>query len=225
MHVTINAISLPFAFGPVTVNCYLIRAESHFVLIDTGVSTSQKRLDQRLKRAGCQPGDLRLILVTHGDFDHTGNAAHLRTVFGCKIAMHADDAPMAERGDMFIGRRGPGFPISRVMAAVAGFGRLQRFTPDLLVRDGDDLSALGLEALVISVPGHSRGSVAILTTEGDLFCGDLLESIREPALNSMMDDVAAGDASLERVRCLNVRMVYPGHGRPFLLEELVKKRK
>ncbi len=225
MHANINAISLPFAFGIATVNCYLIRAESHFVLIDTGVSTSQKRLDQSLKRAGCQPGDLRLILVTHGDFDHIGNAAHLRAVSGCKIAMHADDAPMAECGDMFIGRRRPGFPVSRIMAGVAGFGWLQRFTPDLLLRDGDDLSALGLEALVISIPGHSRGSVAILTADGDLFCGDLLESTREPAINSMMDDVAAGHASLDRLRRLNIRMVYPGHGRPFMLEELVKKRR
>ncbi len=224
MHPDINAISLPLLFGIGMVNCYLIKSEPHFLLIDTGASNSQKLLDQILERAGCQPGDLTLIILTHGDFDHTGNAAHLRKVFGCKIAMHVGDAPMAERGDMFIGRKRPGFPISLLMPALAGFGRSQRFTPDLPLRDGDDLAALGLEARVISVPGHSRGSIAILTADGDLFCGDLLESTRRPAINSMMDDVTAGHASLQSLSGLNIRMIYPGHGRPFMLEELVKDR-
>jgi hydroxyacylglutathione hydrolase len=46
-----------------------------------------------------------LIVITHGDFDHIGNAAYLRQKFGAKIAMHADDVGMAERGDMFWNRK------------------------------------------------------------------------------------------------------------------------
>lgn len=48
----------------------------------------------------------------------------------------------------------------------------------------------------------------------------LLESTGEPALGSIMDDVAAGRASLEKLRGLGVRTVFPGHGRPFDLEAL-----
>jgi hydroxyacylglutathione hydrolase len=42
-----------------------------------------------------------------------------------------------------------------------------------------------------------RGSVGILTAGGDLFCGDLLENYDRPALNSIMDDLAAANASVE----------------------------
>ena len=39
---------------------------------------------------------------------------------------------------------------------------------------------------------------------------------RQPALNSIMDDVPAAQASVERLKSLEVRTVYPGHGQPFL---------
>ncbi|RLI67201.1 hypothetical protein DRO91_10540, partial [Candidatus Heimdallarchaeota archaeon] len=31
-------------------------------------------LERELEKAGCKPGDLKLVVLTHGDFDHTGNA-------------------------------------------------------------------------------------------------------------------------------------------------------
>lgn len=47
----------------------------------------------------------------------------------------------------------------------------------------------------------------MLTAEGDLFCGDLLENRRHPMLNSIMDDPAVARASVERLRELPVRRV------------------
>ncbi|NUQ04870.1 MAG: MBL fold metallo-hydrolase [Anaerolineae bacterium] len=32
-----------------------------------------------------------MILLTHGDFDHCGNAAHLRRKYQTRVAMHLDD--------------------------------------------------------------------------------------------------------------------------------------
>jgi hypothetical protein len=43
-------------------------------------------------------------VLTHGDFDHTGNAAYLRQTFSAPLAMHPDDFSMLERGDMFASR-------------------------------------------------------------------------------------------------------------------------
>ena len=48
------------------------------MLIDTGKPEKRADLVARLERAGCRPGDLRLIVLTHGDYDHAGNAAYLR---------------------------------------------------------------------------------------------------------------------------------------------------
>lgn len=71
-----------------------------------------------------------------------------------------------------------------------------------------------------SIPGHSRGSVGILTAQGDLYCGDLLDNIKAPALNSIMDDPEAAKASIARLRLLDVKSGCPGHGGPFSLDEV-----
>jgi hydroxyacylglutathione hydrolase len=204
------------------VNCYLLHTDAGFFLIDTGSSSARKQLLKELANAGCIPGSLRLVLLTHGDFDHTGNAAFLRSSFGVKLAMHRADSGMGESGDMFENRKKPNVLIRSLIPLFTGFGRDEQFSPDLLLDDGYDLSPLGLDARVLSLPGHSKGSIGVLTAEGDLFCGDLFENTKGPALNSLMDDPDAAKVSLAVVQTYKIRFIYPGHGEPFALELLEK---
>jgi len=220
MGASITAIALPMPLGLGHVNAYLLRAKDGFVLVDTGAPKARARLQRALEDLGCRPGGLKLIVITHGDFDHSGNAAHLRRVFGSPIAMHADDALMAERGDMFVNRATPNALLRALLPRVIGFGRSQRFTPDVLLAEGASLERYGLQAQVIGIPGHSKGSIGILTAEGDFLCGDLYESIKRPRLNSLIDDRPAALASDTRVRNLGIRKVYPGHGDPFSSDSL-----
>jgi hydroxyacylglutathione hydrolase len=213
-------IRLPLPMRMGSVNCYLIRAGAGYVLVDTGPPASRKELVRELENAGCRPGLLQLIVLTHGDFDHTGNAAHLRQVFGGKIAMHAGDAGMVEHGDMFVNRKKPNFLVRLLVPLFTGFGRADRFTPDVLVKEGDDLSPFGFEARVVSIPGHSSGSIGILAAGGDLFCGDLLGNTAQPGLSSLIDDAEAANASLQRLENMPVGEVYPGHGRSFLMSQV-----
>ena len=207
------SLSLPFRMG--SVNCYLIATDAGYILIDTGGSNSRQELLRELERAGCNPGLLKLIVLTHGDFDHTWNAAYLRKAFGGEIAMHPDDAGMVTQGDMFVNRKKSNIIISKLIPIFSGFGKSERFTPDLLVKDGDELTEYGIDAKIISIPGHSKGSIGILTAGGDLFCGDLLENRDRPALTSLTDDLTAANASLQKLGSLSIGTVYPGHGRPF----------
>ena len=206
-------LSLPYHLG--SVNCYLVKIDTGYILIDTGVSNKRLDLEKQLESAGCLPGQLKLIVLTHGDFDHTGNAAHLRQKFGAKIAMHADDAGMAERGDMFWNRQKCNRLIRALAPILFRFGAANRFQPDVVVEDGIDLSAYSFDAKVLSIPGHSKGSIGILTAGGNLFCGDLFANTDKPALNSIMDDLAAAQASVEKLKGLGINTVYPGHGGPF----------
>jgi len=68
------------------VNCFLVKTGDGHVLIDTGLPTKRTDIEKELESAGCKPGNLKLIVLTHGDFDHTGNVAYLRKKFGTKIA-------------------------------------------------------------------------------------------------------------------------------------------
>jgi len=210
---------MPLKMG--SVNCYLLQNDAGYYLIDTGMSAGRKDLLGVLGAAGCRPGNLRLILITHGDFDHTGNAAFLRGKFGAKILMHQEDAGMVEHGDMFENRKKPNFFVRRLVPLVTGFGNAERFTPDLIVNDGYSLKNDGLDGTVLSIPGHSRGSIGLLTSDADLFCGDLFENTKTPVLNSLMDDIDAGKASMERLTGMNIHAVYPGHGGIFLYNVLL----
>jgi glyoxylase-like metal-dependent hydrolase (beta-lactamase superfamily II) len=210
---------MPFGLG--TVNCFLVDTGDGFVLVDTGPASRSDELEGELVSAGCKGGDLKLIVLTHGDFDHTGNAAYLRKTFDAQIAMHQEDLGMAKEGDMFR-NRSSGNALTRLLTPILlGFSKSHRFTPDLLLEEGDDLSPYGFDGQVLSIPGHSQGSIGILTAAGDLFRGDLFENTQAPATNTIMDDPAACEASLDTLRLLDVCTVFPGHGEPFAMEELL----
>ncbi len=215
--ITTIRLSMPFNLG--SVNCYLIESNSFFFLIDTGSSNRRGQLELELEHAGCLPGKLKLLILTHGDFDHTGNASHLRQKYGVQVAMHKADAAMVRYGDMFTGRKQPGFIIRKLLPALSGFHKKEMFSPDIFVEDNFDFSRFGLHGKVLSLPGHSQGSIGILTEDGDLFCGDLFENLKKPALGSIMDDLVRARSSAGRLKKFRVNTIYPGHGMPFQLKE------
>jgi len=203
------------------VNCYLVKTNAGgYVLIDTGFPMRRSSLEKELESSGCKPGYLTLILITHGDFDHTGNAAYLRKKFASKIAMHPGETEVVESGDMSLSRKSTPF-LSRIIFSFLKLGKSDRFTPDLYVDDGYDLSGYGFNARVLHVPGHSKGSIGILTAEGALFCGDLLVNTAKPALNTLADNASEINASFEKLKGLEINIVYPGHGKPFPMEQLL----
>jgi glyoxylase-like metal-dependent hydrolase (beta-lactamase superfamily II) len=213
-------ITSHYIFGA---NAYLLKTETGCFLIDTGIAKKRAQLEKELREAGCQPGDLKLIIITHGHLDHLGNTAYLREKYGAKVAMHEGDYGMVESGDMFVDTRG-GVLVGLVglLMKILGLSDYEKFTPDMYLEDNQDLSAFGLYATIIHIPGHSKGSIGVLTADGDLFCGDLLVNTGKPAKNTLIDDSAEYDASVERLRTLEIKTVYPGHGKPFQMQQFTE---
>jgi glyoxylase-like metal-dependent hydrolase (beta-lactamase superfamily II) len=211
-----------------SVNCYLVKADSGSILIDTLFPTMRDALEKELENAGCEPGNLRLIVLTHGDIDHAGNGAYLRKKYGASIAIHRDDSSMVERGDPSWNRKMPPDKLSIpfiVRSLLFGRGKLERFTPDFYLEDGYDLSEYGFDAQILQLPGHSKGSVGILTSDGDLICGDLLKNTDQPDFHWLIFDRAAANVSVERLKSLDIDTVYPGHGKPFPMKQFLKNEK
>jgi hydroxyacylglutathione hydrolase len=204
-------------------NCYLLTADSGFVLVDSGTPRKRKSLDAALARAGCRPGSLRLVVLTHGDYAHAGNAAYLRDKFATKIAMHPDDSVRVERADWSWNLKPKPdrfVPLFKVVTLLGTSSKFDTFTPDVLVRDQESLGSYGLRATVLHLPGHTKGSIGILAGRSDVFCGDLMDSMGNPSLEFFIDDMAAARASLKRLRRLGADWIYPGHGRPFRLSRI-----
>jgi hydroxyacylglutathione hydrolase len=204
------------------VNCYLVKTGDGFLLIDTGFTKNRSEIEKELIDEGCRPGDLKLMLITHGDSDHAGNAAYLRNKYGAKIAMHPADVVMVQSGDMLAGRKMNFFirSIAKILMFLPPLHvkKADRFKPDLLVDDGWDFSAFGFGAKVVHIPGHSGGSLGVLTAGGDLFCGDLYVNIKRPGFSSYFVERPVAEKSAEKLHTLKIKTVYPGHGQPFQWE-------
>jgi glyoxylase-like metal-dependent hydrolase (beta-lactamase superfamily II) len=220
MMLEVKTICLTLPLRVNTVNCFLLRTEVGWILIDTACSNKRAELLCQMESAGCEPGKLKLILLTHGDFDHCGNARYLKARFASKIAMHRDDRGMVERGDMYWNRGKSNLLVRALAPALFRFRTSDRFSPDLYVEDGYDLAEYGARLKVVHLPGHSRGSIGILAEEGVLFCGDLLINEDKPVLNHRIADPVAARESVERLKRLNVKSILPSHGKQFRMEDL-----
>lgn len=201
----------PIYLGRFSGNCYLLRTDRGFILIDTGMKGKGKELENILTEAGCAPGKLDLIILTHGHFDHTANSVYLKEIFNSMIAMHPDDYPIVEKGDMFANRK-TNVIVKKVLNSMFG---VEKFRPDIELVEGADLTEYGLDAKVLHIPGHTKGSIAILSGDGDIFCGDILGNTKEPERTSIAEDIDQMEKSVERLKALHIGTVYPGHGRPF----------
>ncbi len=222
------------------VNCYLSKNENGFILFDTGghlvmdqqFTNRRELLLKELKDAGCTPDNLNLIVLTHGDNDHTCNAAYLRKHYNAPIAMNAYDKELVdgptlrkwmksyqyssvELQHMFL-------QYQEVITNVTQktLDEFESFNPDILLEDGFDLSVYGLEAKVFHVPGHTPGSIAIVIKGDELIAGDLFENIEKPGPAPNAIDFPLLYDSINKFKNLTIKTVYPGHGDPFCFEDL-----
>ncbi len=204
------------------VNCYLVRTDSGFILIDTGMPFSRKAVEKELEQAGCLPGSLKLIVATHGDIDHTGNCVYLRDKYKAKVAMHKNDSFMVENGDMAAKRKVKSF-FMRLMHVFMGRSKrfkktlnsFEKFKPDIYLEEGQNLKKFGFDAKVLHIPGHTKGSIGILTNENDFFAGDTINNHGWAIIISDEKELAE---SVKRLKGLNIRNVFQGHGKPFKMK-------
>ncbi len=219
------------------VNCYLVKAGDRFILFDTGGHLTNDRvftnrrdaLIKGLDNAGCKPGNLKLLILTHGDNDHTANATCIRDRYNVKIAMHRSDlelveSPALEKVMGTFHYKSIKYKImfllmkklfTKITAKV--LQEFERFTPDLFIDEGFDLSSYGLDAKILHIPGHTAGSIGILTSEGDLISGDIFINISKPYSAPNAYDFKKLNESVKRLKRMNIKAVYPGHGEPYIL--------
>lgn len=90
------------------------------------------------------------------------------------------------------------------------------------IRDGEVVAADGVRLLVVATPGHSPDHVGLwLESERALFSGDAVLGRGTSVIDPPEGDLAAYFRSLRRMRELEPRTIYPGHG-PVVLRAVAK---
>ena len=171
--------------GPLTgpgTNTYLVGVRDP-VLIDTGAGAAGYPAVLDAYLAARGLGRPSRIVLTHRHRDHMGGVAQLRERF--------PDIPVAK-----MRHRDPALP-----------------EPVADLRDGQAVHASDATLIPIHTPGHASDHLCYyLLEEQALFTGDLILGGSTTVIPP--DDGDLGDylRSLERVRELDVRRIYPAHG-------------
>lgn len=142
--------------GPLQVNCYIIGCETtrDAAVIDPGGDVDQildlvQKLDLQVK----------LIINTHGHFDHVGGNRRLIEKTGAELLLHEADLPL--------------LGLAAQHAAGYGLSTEQSPEPDRLMKAGDLIRLGELELRVLETPGHTPGGVC-LYVDDQVIVGDTL---------------------------------------------------
>jgi len=203
-------------------NCFILSQGGSAVLIDTGTAKYRDSILQR-----CREKNVGLILITHGHYDHVQNAAFLAGALGVPIAMHPADIPLLTdiMAEPILAHKllGKLLRWAIVLQQKPGLGKLLSralnneippFAPDIELYDGFSLSPYGVDATVIALPGHTRGSVGVVAGS-DLLVGDALMNILRPSEALHYLDKAAVENSAAKITALGEDItIWFGHGGP-----------
>lgn len=191
--------------GELSTNCYVVSSvqDDHAVIIDPGDEANH--IQDYILQNNISP---KAILLTHGHFDHILAAHELSINFQIPIYMSKKDSFLTERmvetAEHFLGK--------------GIYLKPQHF---INVKDGDEIHIGKINFYVISIPGHTPGSVGY-KTDSSIFSGDLLfEDGRVGEYRHKYSSYKDLMASIEKIKKLGSGItLYPGHGNPVSIRDL-----
>lgn len=188
--------------GRLETNCYFLHREGEYEAIVVDPALQGDKVFLKLREKGLT---VKAVLLTHGHFDHLLGVNEMKELSavefgGLTIYAGAAEAELLANPELNHSAR---------------IGKAYTVKPDVLVKDGDEITVGSMKCKVISTPGHSVGSTCYYFEEDDvLISGDTLffESVGRT-------DFPTGDAGALRIsvedKLFSLKdetKVYPGHG-------------
>jgi len=200
---------------------YAVKGEG-IILIDGGDPHKLAKFKDGLAKALIQPEEIKLIILTHGHWEHIGSTRDIKQLTGARVLMHEKDMHyLAEvKQTSPTGFTPWGKIASAILSLINPFIHIPTFEVDI-VAGGEELSLseYGIPGRLIYTPGHTWGSVSVLLDSGEVFVGDLAMNwfpLRlNPGLPIFGDDIQLVKSSWKKLLEMGAKTVYPAHGEPF----------
>jgi len=212
--------------GPRNMFQYLIADGDEAIVVDTGMTaTPRDVIVPGMRGAGIDPGDVRMVVVTHPDLDHQGGLAGLREVlpnavgacgFADRMMVAEPERLLSDRYGAFEVEHGVGYPDADKLWMRANYGAPATVEVGLA---GGETIAVGDRRLVARhAPGHSAGHLVLHEpATGLLFSSDAVHwrmcpaADGSPALCPTYEEVDDYLATIGMLESLGAAELHSGH--------------
>jgi metallo-beta-lactamase class B len=200
----------------------LVTGEAGHVLFDGGLTQSAPLIVDNIRTLGFKPADVRLILVSHGHFDHGGGVSSIQRYTGARVAASASTAVALRRGE-----NTPDDPQFAFGKAFNGFPPVRHVD---VLRDQEVVRAGEVAITTHMIPGHSPGSTAYTWRSCEsgkclnLVYADSLTSVSAPGFK-YGKRLESFRRSIEKVAALPCDIILSPHPQFTQVEEKLKRRR
>lgn len=213
--------------GTEGLSALLVTGDAGHVLLDAGLPQSAPLIDANIRKLGFKTADVKLIVVSHGHFDHAGGVNALQRHTGAVVAASASTADAMRRGE-----NTPDDP-------QFGFGRqFNGFPPvaDVKVARDQETLTVGKTAIKVHlIPGHAPGSTAYTWQscsaagpQSAVKCLDMVyaDSLTSPSAPGFKygNRLDSFQKSIEKVAALPCDIILSPHPQFTQVDEKLKRR-
>ncbi len=192
-----NIIAKRLIVGSLSANCWIVGSDDsrEGMVIDPGGNAEV--INQAITASGFA---IKIIVLTHGHSDHIAALYEVQDRTGAEVAIHIADADFLEGRGQYSSQFGISYKTPP--------------PPDRLLHEGDIIDVGIKRFSVIHTPGHTPGSICLLSGKS-VFTGDTL--FRCGIGTTLMPGSSRSqliDSIITRLMVLpDNTTIYPGHGR------------
>lgn len=168
--------------------------------------------------------NIKLVILTHAHVDHIWNAAYIKELYHCKIAISEMDIENIDNSKI---HSTPTKKCYKGWTKLMNWG-MKKFIPpkfdiDILLKDNQIINKYGIKLKIVSLSGHTTGSIGIQYKDY-LFAGDsLVNRKKHPEIAYQNQNKEAAIRSYEKIIKLEPKIIFIGHDKEISNDELNNK--
>lgn len=196
-------------------NLFVIKGENGDILIDTGFIGMRKNLKKWLDKF-----NIKLIILTHAHIDHIWNTSYIKNLYNCKVALSENDIVNLDNSKI---NSKPSKKIYKLWTKIMNFG-MKKFIPesfdiDIPLKEKQIINQYGVKLNIISLPGHTTGSIGILY-KNYLFAGDaLVNRGKKPEIAYQNQNNKQALKSYKKIIQLSPKIIFLGHDKEIVFDK------
>ena len=205
--------------GSNMISSFLIVTSAGHILLDTGPVEMLPQVMENIQKLGFKPRDVKLLLNSHGHFDHCGGFAEFKRRTGATVVTSKLEGELMARGgkgDFYWGDDLAYEPVK----------------PDRIVADGESVELAGVSLTAYLTPGHTKGctswSMRVDEASKDydvLFLCGLTASLYKLTSNDEYPNIVEDERAFRKLRGMRPDVLLASHGFYFDLADKAARQK